>query len=208
MTENGKVTIAPDEQGNVIRVSRNNPEFGHVRLTQEKVAFGAQGWVKKSTRSTLIHGKVEDLQAIGIADKTELAGQIVIREQLEAFSSDNPDRDLKIAGDTEIVCCKNGEPIYRKTFYSTDPDEGDTLVAHTNGDAIREANGAPARTTVSAEKLAELTNPTDDDSSTSRRKKKKKDDEEDNQVDLEDSIQEIEETQQEEVEVEDGSFKL
>lgn len=205
MTDNGKVTIAPDEQGNVIRVSRNNPEFGHVRLTQEKVAFGAQGWVKKSTRSTLIHGKVEDLQAINIADKTELPGQIVIREQMEAFSADNPDRDLKIAGDTEIVCCRHGEPIYRKTFYSTDPDEGDTLVAHTNGDAIREANGAPPRTTVSAEKLAELTNPTDDESKTSRRKKK----EEDNQVDLEDSIEEIEEeAKTEEVEVENSEFTL
>ena len=202
MTENGKVTIAPDEQGNVIRVSKNNPEFGHVRLTQEKVGFGSGSWVKKSSRSTLIHGTVEDLTAIGIADKKELPGQIIIREQLEAFSGDNPDRDLKIAGDTGIVCCKHGEPIYRKTFYSMDQDEGDTLVAHTNSDAIREANGAPKRTTISAEQIAELTNPTDEEPTTSRRKKK----EVENQVDIEDSIEEIEE--EEEVEVEDASFEL
>ena len=27
MTENGKVIVTPDEHGNVIRVSKNNPEF-------------------------------------------------------------------------------------------------------------------------------------------------------------------------------------
>ena len=44
MTENGKVIVAPDEHGNVIRVSKNNPEFGHVRLVQEKVAIGNGSW--------------------------------------------------------------------------------------------------------------------------------------------------------------------
>ena len=83
-----------------------------------------------------------------------------------------------------------------------DQDEGDTLVAHTNSDAIREANGAPKRTTISAEQIAELTNPTDEEPTTSRRKKK----EVENQVDIEDSIEEIE--QEEEVEVEDASFEL
>ena len=72
MTENGKVTIVPDENGGVIRVSKNTPEFGHVRLTQEKVAFGAQGWVNRKVRSTLIHGTVEDLQSIGIADSNRI----------------------------------------------------------------------------------------------------------------------------------------
>jgi len=197
MTENGKVTIVADDNGSVIRVSKNNPEFGYVRLTQEKVGFSSGSWVKKSTRSTLIHGTVEDLQAIGIADKTELPGQIVIREQLEAFSGDNPDRDLKIAGETGIVCCKHGEPIYRKTFYSADSDDGDTLVAHTNSDAIREANGAPERTTVSADKLADLTSAKE---SISRRKKKAE------QVDIEDSIEDVE--TEVEVEVEETSFEL
>ena len=30
------VSIQADEQGNVVRVSNNNPEFGHVRLIQSK----------------------------------------------------------------------------------------------------------------------------------------------------------------------------
>ncbi len=202
MTENGKVTIVPDENGSVIRVSKNNPEFGHVRLTQEKVAFGAQGWVNKKVRSTLIHGTVEDLQSIGIADQTELPGHIVIREQLEAFSNDNPDRDLKIAGDTEIVCCKMGEPIYRKTFYSLDLDEGDTLVAHTNGDAIREANGTDTnKVTITKEKMEEMTSSDDEEEKSTRRNKKV--DKKTEEVEVE-----IEETSPEEVEVEENSFEL
>ena len=66
MTDNGKVTIAPDEQGNVIRVSRNNPEFGHIRLVQNRTSIGTSNWVKKQNRSTLIHGTVEDLQDMGL----------------------------------------------------------------------------------------------------------------------------------------------
>jgi hypothetical protein len=205
MTENGKVTVAPDEHGNVIRVSKNNPEFGHVRLTQEKVAFGSGGWVKKQNRSTLIHGTVEDLQAIGIADQTALPGQIVIKEQFEAFSSDNPDRDLKIAGETGIVCVgintQTGEvdaPIYRKTFYSMDLNETDVLVSHTNSDAIREANGTESKkTTISKDQLAEMTSPVEEEKS----KSKKKNDTPTDEV-------AVEETVAEELEVEDTSFEL
>ena len=199
MTENGKVTVAQDELGNSIRVSKNNPEFGHVRLVQEKVGFGTSGWVKKSSRSTLIHGTVEDLQAVGLGEAKELPGNIVIREQLEPFSTNDPDRDYKIAGDTGIICCKHGEPIYRKSFYSMDPTEEDVLIAHTNGNAIREANGAPERTTLSAEKIAELTN-SNEEPKTYKRKKKET-------TEVEDTIEEIVE-EQEVVDVEDGSFEL
>ena len=210
MTENGKVTIVADDNGGVIRVSKNNPEFGHVRLVQDKTFIGTGGWVKKNNRSTLIHGTVEDLQAVGLADKKELPGQIVIKEQFEPFSSDNPERDLKIAGDTGIICVgtntETGEvdaPIYRKAFYSMDVHEQDVLIAHTNGNAIREANGAPAKTVVSKEQLEQLTNPDEDQPKATRRKKK----EEEKQVDLVDSIDEIETEDEVEV-VEDNSFEL
>ena len=198
MTENGKVTVAQDELGNSIRVSKNNPEFGHVRLVQEKVGFGTGGWVKKSTRSTLIHGTVEDLQAVGLGESKELPGNIVIREQLEPFSSNDPDRDYKIAGDTGIICCRDGEPIYRKAFYSMDPTEQDVLIAHTNGNAIREANGAPAKTTVSSDQIAKLTN----------NKSKKKDKAED--TTFPSSMDDVTDEVEEEIVdvVEDGSFEL
>ena len=134
-----KVTIMPDDLGNVIRQSKTNPDYGHVRITQESVAFTATGWVKKAVRSALIHGTIEDLQDIGIAKKKALPGKIVIKESTDPFSANDPDRDLKIAGETGVICCSHGEPIYRKTFYTLNEADQDELVAHTNGDAIKTA---------------------------------------------------------------------
>ena len=53
MTKN-KVNIMPDEHGNKIRVSTNNPEFGYIRLTQETQTIGTNNWFKKQSRSTLV----------------------------------------------------------------------------------------------------------------------------------------------------------
>jgi hypothetical protein len=215
MTENGKVTIVADDNGSVIRVSKNNPEFGCIRIVQDRTAIGSGNWVKKQSRSTLIHGTVEDLQATGLAEAKTLPGHIIVRESFEPFSNDNPDRDLKIAGDTGVVCVgvntETGEvdvPIYRKSFYSMDMNEHDTLIAHTNGQAIREANGIESKkVTITKDQLNEMTNNEDDEEPKSTRRNKS----DDKQVDIEDSIEEIQEEVKEateEVEVEDDSFEL
>lgn len=147
MTQDGKISIVPDENGSVIRVSKTNPEFGYVRLVQDKTFIGPGNWVKNQNRSTLIHGTVEQLQAVGLGSAKTLPGQIVIKEQVnKPFNDNDPDRDLKIAGDTGIVCegvdPETGEvgPIYRKSFYSANMNEEDTLIPHINGEAIRQAN--------------------------------------------------------------------
>ena len=136
-----KVNIIADDMGNVIRQSSTNSEFGHVRLQQERVTFGNTGWVKKSVLSTLLHGKLEDLQSLGLENVKSLPGKIVIKESLEPFNNTDPERDYKYAGDTGIICCQDGQPIYRKTFYVSDTTAEDVLVAHTNGQDIKEANG-------------------------------------------------------------------
>ena len=136
-----KVNILADDMGNVVRQSQSNPEFGHVRLQQTRVTFGNSGWVKKSNISTLLHGKLEDLNEMGLESMESLPGKIVIKEQLEPFSKNDPDRDYKKAGDTGIICCVDGQPIYRKTFFAADLSRTDVLIAHDNADAIREANG-------------------------------------------------------------------
>ena len=136
-----KVTIVPDDAGNVIRQSQNSPEYGFVRVVQETVQFGLTGWVNAKTRSALILGKLEELKSIGIADMKTLPGKIVVKESTEPFNSSDPDRDLKIAGETGIICCTaDGEPIYRRSFYDPTGQQEDEFVAHANGDAIREAN--------------------------------------------------------------------
>jgi len=136
-----KVNIVADDMGNIIRQSSKNAEFGHIRLEQQRVVFGNTGWVKSSNRSTLLHGKMDDLQNLQLNVNTPLTGKIIVKESLTPFSNNDPDRDLKMAGETGIICAVEGEPIYRKTFFVADAAAEDVLIAHTNGDAIREANG-------------------------------------------------------------------
>ena len=196
-----KVQIIPDELGNVIRVSQNNADYGHLRLQQERVIFGNTGWVNKKTVKTLLHGKVEDLRDMGLQNMTELPGKIIINESLEPFNTNDPDRDLKMAGKTGIICCQDGQPIYRKTMYVSDVNAEDTLVAHNNGDAIREANllesSDTEKKTVTAEEAFGVEPPS-------------------KQVDLEDSIEEVkaaeaevtDEVEEEVEELEDATFEL
>ena len=141
--QNSKVTVVADENGNAVRQSQNSPEYGFVRIVQDAVSYGSNGWVNRKQRSTLILGKMEDLEEIGFQDGQEMEGKIVVKESTEPFNTTDPDRDLKIAGSTGIICCTaDGEPIYRTTFYDFSGTQEDTLIPHANGDAIREANAA------------------------------------------------------------------
>lgn len=135
-----KVTVVADDNGNVIRQSKN-PEIGYVRVTQDAVNYSANGWVQRKTRSALILGNIDDLKELKFKDGQELDGKIIVKEAIEPFSAEDPDRHLKIAGETGIICCnKDGEPIYRTTFYDATGLQEDELVPHANGDAIRKAN--------------------------------------------------------------------
>lgn len=136
-----KVNVCADDMGNVIIQSKNNSEYGYVRLQQDRVTFGNNGWVKKSNVSTLLLGKLEDLQSLNFKSGDVIAGKIVIKEQLEPFNSNDPDRDYKYAGDTGIICCVDGQPIYRKAMFTADVTAQDVLLAHTNGQDIKDANG-------------------------------------------------------------------
>jgi len=208
MAKQGKVTIVQDEMGNTIRVSKNNPEYGHVVLSQEDSMFTQTGWIKKVTKSTLLHGTVEDLRDEKQLKNKTLQGSIYIVESFKPFSTDNPDYDLKMAGSTGVVCkgtdTETGEmnmPIYRKSYYDPTGTMVDTLVPHTNSQEIREANSSEIVT-----KLKANVTPTEEVDP--------------NQVDLEDAIEEVtneveetedivEEAATEEVEVEEEvSFNL
>ena len=101
-------------------------------------------------------GKVEDLQDLGFDADTELTGNIIVMESFEPFSEKMPDRDLKYAGDTGIVCCQNGQPIYRTTAYDSSGQLEDTLIPHDNGDAIREANAEAAQSETKSTKKAKV----------------------------------------------------
>lgn len=137
-----KVRVTGDENGNVIGVSMNNPEYGYVRVEQRVAQVNDQGWLRISKRSALIKGKVEDLKEAGFTAGQELPGKIVVIESLVPFNTENPDRDLKIAGTTGVVCRIEDEPIYRQSFYTSNENAFDELLMHTNSDEIKEVQSA------------------------------------------------------------------
>ena len=187
-TNSSKVSISADEQGNAIRVSKNNAEYAHMRVTQERVDFSTSGWVNRKVYSTLIHGKTEDLNEMGFTANQELPGNIIVTESFEGRTE-----DLKLAGDTGIICkgvdSETGEvrEIYRTTRYDSTGQLEHTMIAHINGDEIREANGKSSSNTISQSELTNLTKKSD--------KKAKKE-------------EVVEEPKEEVVEMQDETFEL
>ena len=151
---NKSVKVTANEAGQVVNISKNNPEYGFIRVAQERTIFEG-GWARKKTLSALISGSTEDLKSMGLRAGQEMPGRIIVTESLEPFNAENPEKDYKVAGDTGIICCLDGQPIYRKTFYTEDVSATDTMIAHNNGDAIKAAY-AEAEANKSAEGEANL----------------------------------------------------
>jgi hypothetical protein len=89
-------------------------------------------------------GLVEDLKAMNLYGGQALDGKIVIEEALSPFNKKNPERDLKIAGETGIVCTLGGLPIYRRTKFTFNESTPDSTVDHDNIDELRAAYAAQA----------------------------------------------------------------
>jgi len=138
----GKVLVKADEQGNVIGISENNPEYGYVKVQQVSMQINDEGWLRRSLRTALIKGKVEDLLSFDFKAEQSLPGKIVVKESLIPFNPENPDKNLKIAGDTGIICRLDDEPIYRQTFYTQNENAIDEFIMHTNKDEIKEVMNA------------------------------------------------------------------
>lgn len=137
------VVVTADKAGNVISVSKNNPEWGHIRVEQTRMEVDEKGFARATTYSALIPGEVKKLVAFGFVAGQVLPGTIYIKEQTNAFDTkSNPERDLKVAGKTGIVCRLGDEQIYRKNFYHDNPAKEDETIVHTNGDEITAAYAA------------------------------------------------------------------
>ena len=137
-----KVKVKADKNKNVITVSENNPEYGHITVEQETIQINNTGWLKTSKRLAFINGKVEDLKKANYQEGSELQGKIVIIESLTPFNAENPDRDLKIAGGTGVICRYEDQPIYRRSFFTTNQNAFDELISHTNSSEISEVGSA------------------------------------------------------------------
>jgi hypothetical protein len=134
-----KVTVIGNEQGQVINVSANNPEYGYIRVVQTRTMFDESGFLRARKVYALIPGRVEELEMAGFRANQELNGQIIVKESLTPFNETDPERDLKMAGDTGIVCSVEGQPIYRRTQYTASSNAEDTLIQHDNVEELRAA---------------------------------------------------------------------
>jgi len=135
---NSKVTVVGDEAGSVISQSKD-PEYGYVKVTQNRVVYDNSGFVRIKPVSALLRGTISELQSLGYKANEELPGNIIIEESLTPFNSKNPERDLKVAGATGIVCTVDGAPIYRRTRYSTASNAEDIFQQHDNIEELRAA---------------------------------------------------------------------
>lgn len=126
------VTVTADKAGNVISVSKNNPEWGHIRVEQTRMEIDENGFARTNTYSALIPGEVKRLVAFGFTAGQILPGTIYVKESTTPFDKKNPERDLKVAGKSGIVCKIGDEPIYRKNFYHDNPATADETIEHTN----------------------------------------------------------------------------
>jgi hypothetical protein len=135
---NSNVTVVADATTNsVINQSTNNPEYGFVRLQQTRTQIDENGFLRRRSFSSLIHGPITLLQASNFYAGQILPGNIIVKEAMTPFNKKTPERDLKIAGETGIVCRVGGEPIYRKTYYSASASSVDITIEHDNVEELK-----------------------------------------------------------------------
>ena len=141
-----KVKVTADKAGNVIVKIESNPEYGHIRVEQTRMVIDDSGFARRKKLSALVPGTVEDLAGFGWSEGDLVEGRICVKERLKPFNSKDPERDYKIAGDSGITCCVDGEPIYRKHFFTLSAKAEDETLEHTNGEAIQAAYAASKET--------------------------------------------------------------
>ena len=132
-----KVTVVANEDGNVVHYSEANSGFGHIRVEQTRSVIDEKGWLTRKKLIAFIPGKVEDLEDAGYAAGQVLNGKIIIKESVKPFNVKNPEKDIKLAGITGIMCKVGDEPIYRKCMYTEDLTQSDEFIQHTNSDEIK-----------------------------------------------------------------------
>lgn len=142
MKSTNVTVVATSDDLGVIGVSKNNEEYGYIKVEQVAPTFAPGGWARIQKRTALIKGKVADLQQLELKAGEQIPGKIVIKESFIPFQAENSDRDLKIAGESGVICRVDDEPIYRQTFFTPNLNEQDDLIQHNNTEEIREALAA------------------------------------------------------------------
>jgi len=120
--------IAHPETGAVITVSKNNSQYGTIRLDSENVSLEG-GFMNKSKRTAFIRGKVSDLQSLGYKAGQTLGGKIMKKESFSPFyEGQRP----KINPSNGEIILTNGEETFLDYTYTSDANAADVWVGSTN----------------------------------------------------------------------------
>lgn len=139
------IVLADDTTGAVVNVSENNPKYGYVRISQVRTVVDDNGFLRRKNITALMPALVTDLQDMHLFSGQALDGKIVFEESLTPFNDKTPERDLKVAGETGIVCTVGGLPIFRRTKFSFDSSASDISIKHDNVDELRNAYAAASK---------------------------------------------------------------
>ncbi len=133
----------------IIRVNANKPEFGYIMVESVQPVF-RDGFLNLNRRVALVSAKVSDLEQYildnGISAGSDIAGKIVVKESLEQHDLYPKAVDSFVgikyrnaaAKELDLPYLVGDMPVYRKAIFTEDMSMTDTLVAHTNQDAIQQ----------------------------------------------------------------------
>ena len=154
-----KVRVVTDESGTIIHQSSGNPEYGYIRLEQDRTVIDDEsGFLRRKVIRALLHGTMDDLTLTGFESNQELPGRIVVQEALEPFNKKDPQREIKRAGKTGVILLLEGKAIYRRTIYTNKQATEDVIVKHDNKKELQEAYAKQKATEESSQKSASAVN--------------------------------------------------
>lgn len=136
---NSKVIVTADPTTNAVINVSDNPQWGYIRVEQVRTMIDDNGFLKRKSVSAIVPALLSDLEDSGFFAGQQLDGKIVVEESLEPFNKKTPERDLKIAGETGVVCTLAGQAIYRRTKWALDNSASDNLIKHDNIEELRAA---------------------------------------------------------------------
>lgn len=127
-------------KGTVVTPRDSNPEYGAVRIDEEKTTI-VNNFVNKSRRTAFLGGSTADLNAMNFKDGQIIAGTIVKQESFEPFFEG---QSPKINPSTNEVVLKDGRPTFLNYIYSTDATALDQWVGNTSEEVAVEVEEALA----------------------------------------------------------------
>lgn len=130
------VRVTANQAGQVIVPSRNNPNYGYIRVEQKRLMPNRKGKMVTRIITALVVDSIINLKRRKWSRNQTIDGKVIIKEQLTPFDAKNPDKDYKITSKTKIRCHVYGQPIYRKAFYDPDPNAEDKFIVDDDGNIM------------------------------------------------------------------------